>query len=103
MPNIIARTIVEMSKAPSDKSFSKNIKHELRTMKQIAPSNSEYSQTLNESEIHTAISSFKTGKAAGIDGIYYELIKNFGTNENDGFASFIQRFWILIFYQQNSK
>lgn len=91
VPKVIARRIVEMSRAPSDKSFSRNIRHELRTMKQIAPPNSQYSQPFNESEINTAISSIKVGKAAGVDGIYYELIKNFGTN--------VKR-WLCKFYSK---
>lgn len=46
-------------------------------MKVIAPINSEYSRPLSKWEIDTAISLIKLAKAA--DGIYFELIKNFGT------------------------
>lgn len=66
------------SRAPLDKQFSGNIRHELHTMKQIAPQTSEYSQTFNTQEINLAISSIELGKAPGCDRMYYELIKNFG-------------------------
>lgn len=79
-PNVVANRILKMSRAPSDKMHTKAIKRELRDLKLYSQPSSVYSQTVTIEELTIALTSVKTGKAAGFDNIYPEFLKHMGKN-----------------------
>ena len=58
-------------------------------MKQRCSSQSEFTKNFEFSEIENAIKDMKSGKAAGLDGIFMEFIKNFGVKTKT---------WLLILF-----
>lgn len=79
-PNVIANRILKISQAPSDKIHTREIKRELRRLKLDSQPSSVYSQNVTIEEITIALTSVKTGKAAGFDNIYPEFLKHMGKN-----------------------
>lgn len=54
------------------------LKNELRQLKAAAEQLTNYTKSFKEHEVDTTIKSIKLGKAAGLDEIHPELIKNTG-------------------------
>lgn len=72
-PNLIANRIIEMSRAPSHKQFTMNIKKKFSNLKKVAVRRDTISAPFSLDEINMAISKFKTGKSAGFDKIFLEF------------------------------
>lgn len=87
-PNLIARHIVNVSKADSDKPFTRKINSELKSLRSQTLPNSSYSHPFSELDISEALSKTKNGTAAGVDHIYPEFIKNSGPRTRTWLARF---------------
>lgn len=61
-----------------NKGTTRRIKTELRRIKKSLPQNSELDRHFSIEELYEGVASTKAGKAAGLDGIYPEFIKNLG-------------------------
>jgi hypothetical protein len=77
-PNQIANHIVETSRAPADKQFSKSVRRKFLQAKKASPNQSAHATPFTRMEMDVAISKIKPGKAAGVDEIFPEFIKNSG-------------------------
>lgn len=67
---------------------------ELRKVKALLPDRTPIDEPFNEDELDQAISLLKVGKAAGLDGMYPEFIKNLGSRA---------RWWLLKFFNKILK
>lgn len=88
-PNSIANRIVSVSRAPLNKDFARKIRNQLTHKKRLAAAEAQKMPPFTETELTLAISSLKTGKAAGLDTVYPEFIKYCGKRT-------VQ--WLLSFY-----
>ena len=90
----IASRLIQVTKAPLNKESLKSMKQNLkRTIKEL-PTDSAFSNCFSLEELESAICTMKTGKAAGMDGIYIEFIKNFKIKAKQ---------WLLSFFNQILK
>ena len=75
---MIAKEIKQRSTHKSDHKFEKEIRKEYQRSYQSKPSDSFSSIPVSKEEVEVAIKYMKAGKAAGIDGIYPDMIKKLG-------------------------
>jgi hypothetical protein len=94
-PNSIANCIVETSRAPADKTFSRMIKNQYRLAKREAAERSPHAVPFTMSEMDTAISKMKTGKAAGVDGVFPEFVRHSDSGQGSGCARCSTVYWKL--------
>ncbi|KAG5861326.1 hypothetical protein JTB14_024445 [Gonioctena quinquepunctata] len=73
-PNQIANRIVDVSRAPSDKNHTRDVKKSPRDLKRSTPSSSEFSHDFSAEELEQGLKDTNIGKAAGFDGIYPEFL-----------------------------
>jgi len=78
--NTFANRIVEMSRAPIDKKSAREVTISLKIKKSNAENVVRVAEKFSIEELQTAIKSVKLRKAAGLDGIYPEFLKNYGPN-----------------------
>lgn len=89
-PNNIARRIVQLSKASSDKEFTRSVNSHLKAKRRaMDPNNDYYTKNFTEAEISEALRATKNGKAAGFDKVYPELLTHTGPKA---------RKWLTQFY-----
>lgn len=67
LPTPWPNKIVDISRAPLDREFARNIKNEQKFRKALAPNRSELAAHFTEKGLKSAIASIKSGKAAGLD------------------------------------
>lgn len=84
----IANHLVSTSKTIVNKKFSKQIKAKLHQTKRDTQRHALYSQPFTISEVEEALNNVRCGKAAGLDGIYPELLKYCGPATKRWLASF---------------
>lgn len=89
-PNTIANRIVDLTRGSVgvNKEKTKAIKHELRTRLSQAKQMSEFSRDFTISEISEALKETKTGKAAGLDGVFPEFLRHCGPRTLSWLTSF---------------
>ncbi|XP_050515900.1 uncharacterized protein LOC126890764 [Diabrotica virgifera virgifera] len=87
-PNKVASHIVSLSRAPRDRTHTTNVKRDLRALKQMNRTNSEYSARILISEITHALKEMKSGKAPGFDGIHPEFLIHSGAYTKQWLAMF---------------
>ena len=66
--------------------FESHIREEYQKLFNPSQTESELSRQVNLSEVDSAIRMVKTGRAAGDDGIYPEMIKHLGTKSRKWLA-----------------
>ena len=92
--NQVASRLIQLTKAPMDqislKEMKRNLKHTINNL----PLDSPLSDAFTMEELDAAIKTMKIGKAAGIDGLYMEFIKNLKIKA---------RSWLLKFYDLIQK
>jgi len=74
--NQVASRLIEVTKAPLNKDDKKNMKRNVKRLYDSLPTSSLYSESFKMVELETAINNMKLGKAAGVDCLYMEFIKN---------------------------
>ena len=82
----IAKQIKQRSNHKPIHKFEKEIRHEYQRLYKESLSDSFSSIPINKHEVDTAIKQMKAGKAAGIDGIFPDMIKNLGPKAIDWLA-----------------
>lgn len=87
--DLIANSIVDVSRAKSDKSHTRKVRKDLKTLKATSHPSPELTLPFSLSELEAAIKSTKNGKSAGVDGIYPEFLKNCGPNTKS---------WLIHFF-----
>lgn len=70
----VARRLVQSSKAPADKQFSRRVNRMYKALRKTTPRYSDISRQFSIVDINDAIVSVKNGKASGFDGIYPEFL-----------------------------
>ncbi|KAL4100770.1 hypothetical protein QTP88_020801 [Uroleucon formosanum] len=88
-PNQIANHILGLSRASSNKQFSKETKSKLAKLKSEADQRSVITAPFSVEEINSVIEKIKTGKSAGKDGIFPEFFKHCGVRT---------RLWLTAFF-----
>ena len=59
--------------------FKKGVRREYQDILRVCPERDEVlSAPIMEDEIYTALKNMKTGKAAGVDGVYRDMLRNLG-------------------------
>lgn len=76
--NAIANHLVQTSRTAKDKKFNKLVKAKLRQAKLTTLPLDSYSRPFSVQEVEKGLMSLQNGKAAGLDEIYPELLKNCG-------------------------
>lgn len=76
-PNQIASKLISNSKVHLNKLRQNSVKKELKRHLRNLPSNSNLSLEFTLDELNIGLTDVKCGKAAGLDGIFPEFIKNF--------------------------
>lgn len=84
----IARRVIQSSKAPSKKLFSKRIIRAYRNLRRTTPADSELSRSFSADDVNTALMYMKNGKASGFDAIYPELLTFSGPRTRLWFSRF---------------
>ena len=77
-PNAIAARLLSTSKAKPTKKACQEVRSELSKTILASPPESPISVPYLVSDIDLALKTTKAGKAAGVDGIFSELLKNLG-------------------------
>jgi len=72
--------MIEMSRAPSHKQFTTDTKKKLSKLKKEAVSRGTISAPFTLEEINMVITKLKTVKSAGVDEIFPEFYKHFGSH-----------------------
>ncbi|KAL4083147.1 hypothetical protein QTP88_028477 [Uroleucon formosanum] len=88
-PNQVANHIVNVSRMPSNKRHTIQIRKRFRDLKKECTQTHELSAPYSVAEITTALKDLKPGKAAGPDGMHPEFLINCGPNT---------RRWLSKFY-----
>lgn len=86
--NLIANRIVDVSRVTPDKHHTRKIKKAFKTLRATSHPSTELSRPFSSSELEAAIKKMKNGKAAGVDGIYPEFLKNCGPNTKSWLTRF---------------
>lgn len=87
-PNSIATRIVASSMLPVSKKKMKKVDRQLRFLKKKLKQ-SPFGYPVTITEVNTAITSMKPGKASGVDGLFPEFFINLGPKA---------RIWLAIFF-----
>jgi Reverse transcriptase (RNA-dependent DNA polymerase)/Endonuclease-reverse transcriptase len=87
--NDIASRLLRISKVPMEENFVRSTKRDLRQKRRELTIDTTISADFSLEDLNTALLSFKSGKAAGFDGVYPEFIKNAGLRTKE---------WILSFF-----
>jgi Reverse transcriptase (RNA-dependent DNA polymerase) len=90
----IASRLLRISKVPMEENFVRSTKRDLREKRRELTINTTISADFSLVDLNTALLSFKSGKAAGFDGVYPEFIKNAGLRTKE---------WILSFFNDVLK
>ena len=64
---------------------------------------SKWAENFNSKEIQIALKSVKTGKAAGLNGIHPEFLKNYSPNTRKYLSEFFSTYYARVNYQNYSK
>ena len=83
----IAREIKQRSKHAPNYTFEKTIRKEYQRLYQSHAEDGFSSIPVRQQEVELAIKQMKAGKAAGVDGIYPDMIKHLGPRATDWLAS----------------
>ncbi|KAL4154377.1 hypothetical protein QTP88_000254 [Uroleucon formosanum] len=87
-PDEFANRIVEMTRATIDKETARKVTMNLKTKKREAMDKSKWAENFNSEEVQIALKSVKCGKAAGLDDIHQEFLKNCDPNTRKWLADF---------------
>ena len=83
----IATEIKNRSKRVPDHSFERRVRREYQQNFNSSPPTSELSKAVTSAEIVSATKQIKNGKAAGVDGVYPDMLTHLGTNAHRWLAS----------------
>ena len=86
--NAVASRLLLNSKVPSTKASRKEVKKNLSKSYSTSAKTSPLARPYTREDVDIGLSSTKSGKAAGIDGIYPEFLKNLGPKGRGWLASF---------------
>jgi len=90
-PNEVATRLIKITKAPLDKNTKKAMKKNVKELFNTLPINSSFSNQFKIDELNDAIKEMKLGKAAGMDGVFMEFIKNLQHKARN---------WLLKFFNE---
>ena len=78
----IAKQIKQRSIRNTNEIFEKGVRREYQDILRVCPERDEVlSAPIMEDEICTALKNMKTGKAAGVDGVYPDMLRNLGAGD----------------------
>lgn len=89
---------VDLSNSKSDEDFTLKVNRKLKLLRTNTPPNSDFPRPFTIKEVDEALLKMKNETAAGIDGIYPELLKNTSTQAQSDAQTY---FWIS--FQQVSS
>ncbi|XP_037872507.1 uncharacterized protein LOC119629719 [Bombyx mori] len=87
-PSKIADRIVKLSKAPSHKKHTREVRKDLESLKTDTAPGPYFSRPVTADEITASIRAIKGNKACGKDKIFPELIKHSGPHTREWLAKF---------------
>ena len=76
----IATEIKNRSKRTPDHTFKRRVRREYQQNFSSSPPTTEMSRAVTSSEIVSAVKQIKNGKAAGVDGVYPDMLTHLGPN-----------------------
>lgn len=88
--NEVATRLVQLTKVNMDKRWMTKIRNKLKCERKKLSQNQEFSNPFNIDEIIEAISVIKPGKAAGLDCMYPEFIRNCGEKTIEWLTNFFK-------------